>query len=406
MLTMKRVSVFRAAPWGSGPVLWLTLAALAAAQGPGQRLGSSSPDCLKACSMNGDKMSVIKSAFGQTADGQQVDLYTCVNAQGLVLKMMTYGAIVVEMRTPDREGKLENITLGFDKLDGYLGDHPYFGATVGRYANRIAKGKFSLDGKSYTLATNNGPNHLHGGKIGFSRVLWTAAPVQTEKAVGVKFSYTSPDGQEGYPGELKATVIYTLTNNNELCIDYTATTNKPTPINLTNHCYWNLGGAGSGTILDHQLFLAADKYLPVDDTLIPTGQLAPVAGTPFDFTKPQPIGSRIDQVTGDPPGYDHCFALRSASGALTLAARVVHAASGRTMEISTTQPGIQFYTGNFLDGSVANGGYPRNAGFCLETQHFPDSPNRPAFPPVVLRPGETYHQITVHKFGVLDAATH
>jgi aldose 1-epimerase len=350
--------------------------------------------------MNGEKMRVSKSAFGRTADGQQVDLYTCVNAQGLVMKIMTYGAIVVELRTPDRHGKLENITLGFDKLDGYLGDHPYFGATVGRYANRIAKGTFSLNGKPYTLATNNGPNHLHGGKVGFSRVVWAAEPVQTDAAAGVKFSYTSPDGQEGYPGTLQATVVYALTNDDQMRIDYTATTSKATPINLTNHCYWHLGGAGSGTILDHHLMLAADKYLPVDDALIPTGERANVADTPFDFNTLQAIGSRIEHVTGDPPGYDHCFVLRSQDGSLAWAARVVHPASGRTMEIYTTQPGIQFYTGNFLDGNVANGSYPRHAGFCLETQHYPDSPNRPEFPPVVLRPGETYHQTTVHKFAV------
>jgi aldose 1-epimerase len=313
---------------------------------------------------------------------------------------MTYGAIVVELQTPDRDGNLENVTLGFDQLDGYLGAHPYFGATVGRYANRIAKGKFVLDGKTYSLATNNGPNHLHGGELGLSRVVWAAEPVESDTAVGVKFRYTSPDGQDGYPGTLSATVVYTLTNQDELRIDYTATTTKATVINLTNHCYWNLGGAGSGTILDHQLMLAADEYLPVDDTLIPTGQLAKVADTPFDFTTPHVIGSRIDQVTGDPPRYDHCFALRSRDGSLASAARVVHPASGRTMEIYTTQPGIQFYTGNFLDGGPANGNYPRNAGFCLETQHFPDSPNRQTFPSVVLRPGETYRQTTVHKFTV------
>jgi len=350
-------------------------------------------------------MSVSKSVFGKTADGRQVDLYTCVNTHGLMLKITNYGAIVVELHTPDRDGKLANITLGFDQLDGYLGAHPYFGATVGRYANRIAKGKFSLDGKTYTLATNDGPNHLHGGKVGFSKVVWQAEPVEQAEAVGVKFTYTSPDGEEGYPGAVTATVVYLLTNKNELSIDYQATATKPTPINLTNHCYWNLGGAGSGTILDHQLMLAADKYLPVDATLIPTGQLAPVEGTPFDFRKPQPIGSRIDQVTGDPPGYDHCMVLRNQSGKLALAARVLHPASGRTMEIHTTQPGIQFYTGNFLDGAAANGGYPRNAGFCLETQHFPDSPNRPEFPAAVLQPGKTYHEVTVHRFGVEGSST-
>jgi aldose 1-epimerase len=318
------------------------------------------------------------------------------------MKIMNYGAIVVELRTPDRHGKLENITLGFPTLDGYLGKHPYFGATVGRYANRIALGKFTLDGTSYSLAQNNGPNHLHGGIVGFSHALWDAQPVQTHDSVGVRFNHTSPDGEEGYPGTVAATVVYTLTNGNELRIEYTATTDKATPINLTNHAYWNLAGAGQGTILDHELMLAADTYLPVDATLIPTGELASVAGTPFDFTSPHRIGARIGQVKGDPPGYDHCFVLRGQKGALELAAHVRHVGSGRTMEVYTTQPGVQFYTGNFLDGGPAGGGYPRNAGFCLETQHYPDSPNRPEFPSVVLRPGETYHEITVHRFGISD----
>ncbi len=347
-------------------------------------------------------MSVTKSAFGQTADGQRVDLYTCVNAHGLTMKIMTYGGILVELQAPDRQGKLEAVTLGFDTLEGYLGDHPYFGATVGRYANRIAKGRFTLDGKAYTLATNNGPNHLHGGKLGLSRVVWAAEPVQTDAAVGVKLTYTSPDGQDGYPGTLTATVVYTLTNDDALRIDYTATTSQATPVNLTNHTYWNLGGPSSRSILDHRLMLAADKYLPVDDTLIPTGELANVAGTPFDFTRLTSIGSRIAQVTGDPPGYDHCFVLRGQDGALALAARLADPVSGRTMEIYTTQPGIQFYTGNFLDGSAANGHYPRNAGLCLETQHYPDSPNRPEFPTVILRPGQIYRQTTVHRFGVQE----
>ncbi len=333
-------------------------------------------------------MNVSSSAFGKTVDGQEVDLYTCVNAHGLVMKIMTYGAIVVELQTPDRNGKLANITLGFDNLEGYLGQHPYFGSTVGRYANRIAKGKFTLDGQQYTLATNNGPNALHGGVVGFNRVVWNAQPVTREDAVGVTFTYTSKDGEEGYPGTLQATVTYLLTNADELRVDYEATTDKATPINLTNHCYWNLAGAGAGTILEHILTLTADEYLPVDDTLIPTGQLAQVAGTPFDFRQPHRIGARIAQVTGDPPGYDHCFVLRNQTGQLALAARLSDPASGRVMEIYTTQPGIQFYTGNFLDGSTANGGYKMNAALCLETQHYPDSPNKSEFPSVILRPGE------------------
>lgn len=345
-------------------------------------------------------MQVSKSAFGTTADGQAVDLYTCTNAQGLVMKVMSFGAILVELCTPDRDGKLENITLGFPTLDGYLGKHPFFGATVGRYANRIAGGAFTLDGKTYTLARNNGPNHLHGGLVNFSRVVWDAQPVENEDSVGVRFTYVSRDGEEGYPGTVNAQVVYTLTNQNELRMEYTATTDKATPINLTNHSYWNLNGAGRGDILDHELMLAADRYLPVDATLIPTGELAPVAGTPFDFTSPHKIGARIGQTPGDPTGYDHCFVLRGQEGRLELAARVRDAVSGRTMEVYTTQPGVQLYTGNFLDGGPGGGGYGRHAAFCLETQHYPDSPNRPEFPSVVLRPGATYHELTVHKFGI------
>ncbi|MHB8862349.1 MAG: aldose epimerase family protein [Pirellulaceae bacterium] len=393
---MKRSFVVGSLGWAGGVALVLSLVPHAA----GQDSCSGQTHCTTACSLDGETMKVSTSLFGKTADGQQVDLYTCINAHGLIMKVMTYGAIVVELQAPDRQGKLENITLGFDKLAGYMGDHPYFGATVGRYANRIAQGKFSLDGQQYTLATNNGPNHLHGGNVGFSRVVWKAEPVESADAVGVKFTYTSPDGEEGYPGIVRATVVYTLTNDNEMRIHYRATATEPTPINLTNHCYWNLGGAGSGTILNHQLMLAADKYLPVDATLIPTGELADVRGTPFDFTQPKTIGMQIDQVTGDPPGYDHCFALRNQKGSLALAARVSHRESGRVLEIYTTQPGIQFYTGNFLDGSAANGDFERNEGFCLETQHYPDSPNQPSFPTTILRPGETYDQTTVHKFVV------
>lgn len=263
-------------------------------------------------SQSGDRISmhVSKQPFGHLPDGRQVDLYTCENQHGLSMEVMTYGATVVALRTPDRNGKLANINGGFASLKGYLGEYPYFGATVGRYANRIAKGRFTLDGKTYTLATNDGPNHLHGGAVGFNRVLWQATPVQTDTSVGVKFTYKSKDGEEGYPGNLDVTVVYSLTNANEMRIEYTATTDKATPINLTNHCYWNLSGAGSGTILDHVLMLNADKYLPVDATLIPTGELAKVAGTPFDFTRPHAIRQFIGQVKGDPPGYDHCFVLR------------------------------------------------------------------------------------------------
>ncbi len=385
-------------------VLMASIASFALATPPGPCQTSDTGTCQDTCQesendvRNSKAMSVTKSPFGKLPDGRQVDLYTCTNAQGMVVQVMNFGTIVVQVRTPDKAGRLANINLGFDKLDGYLGGHPYFGSTVGRYANRIAKGHFTLDGKRYDLATNNGPNHLHGGKIGFNRVPWDAKPVQTDQSVGVQFTYTSKDGEEGYPGTLKAVVTYSLTNQNEMRIDYVATTNKPTPVNLTNHCYWNLGGAGSGTILNHVLTLAADQYLPVDSTLIPTGELAPVRNTPFDFTTPHTIGSRIDKVVGDPPGYDHCFVLRGQDGTLALAAKVEDPKSGRIMKVYTTQPGIQFYTGNFLSGGPSDAGNKQHEAFCLETQHFPDSPNQPRFPSVILRPGQTYRQTTVMQF--------
>ncbi len=341
-------------------------------------------------------MELTQQPFGKTPDGQTVTLYTCVNQQGCVLKLIDYGAIVVAVEVPDRQGQLSNVTLGFSSLDGYLQRHPYFGATVGRYGNRIGAGEFQLEGRTFQLATNDGDNHLHGGERGFDRCFWEAEPVRSENSVGVKFSRLSPDGEEGYPGNLRTTVAYTLNNENELKIEYHATIDAPCPVNLTNHCYWNL--AGKGTILDHELMINADRFVAVDDGLIPTGDLPPVQGTPLDFTQPTRIGARIDQVKGDPGGYDHCFVLRSDDGSLALAARVHDPASGRIMEVLTTQPGIQFYSGNFLDGTAANGEYPQHAAFCLETQHFPDSPNHPNFPNAILRPGETLHQVTVHRF--------
>jgi aldose 1-epimerase len=348
-------------------------------------------------------MKIEKSPFGKTAEGQEAALYTCVNANGLKLAMTDYGATVVSLETPDRNGKFANITLGFPNLEGYLQRHPYFGSTVGRYGNRIAGGKFSLDDKAYTLATNNGPNHLHGGKKGFDALVWKAEPVQAADGVGVKFSLRSPDGDEGYPGNLDVVVTYMLTNKDELKIDYEAKTDAPTVVNLTNHCYWNLGGAGSGKILDHELMVAADKYLPIDATSIPTGELAPVAETPLDFTKPTKIGARIEALKQPPhetKGYDHCYSLRGQEGKLELAARVKDPASGRVMEILTTEPGIQLYTGNFLDGSEGGNKYQQHDAFCLETQHYPDSPNRPAFPTTRLNPGQTLKSTTVHLFSV------
>jgi aldose 1-epimerase len=349
---------------------------------------------------NGSTMNLEKTSYGKLSDDREVDLYTCTNANGLVVKLITYGAIVTSVEVPDRDGKLANITLGFDSLDGYLPRHPYFGATVGRYCNRIAKGKFKLGDQEYTLATNNDPNHLHGGENGFDRVLWDAEPVQTESAVGVKFHYVSKNGEEGYPGNLDVTATYLLTNDNELSVEFMATTDQPTPVNLTNHNYWNLSGAGSGAILNHELEIAADQFLAVDDTLIPTGEMVDVAGSFLDFTKAQKIGARIEESKLKPLGYDHCFALRSQDGSMAFAARVTDAASGRVMEIETTQPGLQFYSGNFLDGSEGGGGNKQHEAFCLETQHYPDSPNQPGFPTTILKPGETYQQKTVHKFSV------
>lgn len=350
------------------------------------------------------QMNVQKETFGKTPDGRKVELYTLTNANGLKAGIMTYGAIVLSLEVPDRNGKLADITLGFDTLDEYLKGHPYFGAIVGRYGNRIGKGKFTLNGIEYQLATNNGPNHLHGGIKGFDKVVWDAEPVTEKDAVGVKLSYLSKDGEEGYPGNLSCTVIYTLTNNDELRISYEATTDKPTPVNLTHHSYFNLAGHGTGDILGHELMLNADRFTPVDEGLIPTGELRSVKGTPMDFTKPTAIGARVnqeDQQLKYGLGYDHNFVLKGGGGSLALAARVYEPTSGRVMEIYTSQPGIQFYSGNFLDGTnVGKGGkvYKHRYGFCLETQHFPDSPNKPEFPSVILNPGDKYTHVTVHKF--------
>jgi aldose 1-epimerase len=345
-------------------------------------------------------MSVQKEKFGEMPEGKVVDRYTLTNAKGLKATIMTYGATLTSVETPDRNGKFTNITLNLNSLSDYLAGHPFFGSIAGRYANRIAKGKFTLDGAEYTLATNNGPNHLHGGLKGFDKVVWKAEPVKGSGCVGLKLSYASRDGEEGYPGRLISTVVYTLNNDNELKIEYTATTDKPTVVNLTNHTYWNLAGPAAGGILDHVVMLNADRYLPVDDTLIPLGAPAAVQGTPMEFTQPKTIGARIAQVQG---GYDHAYILNQKKpNEMTLAARVIEPKSGRVLEIYTTQPAVQFYTGNFLDGTLKASGvvYQKHHGFCLETEHYPDSPNHPAYPTTVLRPGETYHQVTVHKFSV------
>jgi aldose 1-epimerase len=352
----------------------------------------------------GDKVpaSITKKPFGQTADGQDVDLYVLANASGTQAKVITYGGIVTELHVPDRDGKLGDVVLGFDDLKGYLAGHPYFGCLVGRVANRIAKGRFTLDGKEYKVATNNGPNALHGGLKGYDKVVWKAGKAAADDGkASLELSYPSKDGEEGYPGNLSCTVTYTLTDDNELRIDYRATTDRPTPVNLTNHSYFNLAGPASGDILGHEIMLAADRYTPVDDMLIPTGEIKPVRGTPLDFTKPEKIGARIDRLKGDPGGYDHNFVINGGGGKLALAARVHEPKTGRVMEVHTTEPGVQFYTGNFLDGTVKGKGgvvYKKHQGLCLEAQHFPDSVNHPDFPSIVLKPGQTYTQTTVYKF--------
>jgi aldose 1-epimerase len=342
------------------------------------------------------KPSVQKTDFGKLTDGTPIDLYTLTNSKGLIAKVTNYGTIITELHVPDRNGQLGDIVLGFDNLDQYVGPHPHFGATIGRVANRIARGKFTLHGQTYTLAINNGPNHLHGGLAGFDKKVWRAEPGE---GASVKFSYTSPDGEEGYPGAVEVSVVMTLTDANELSIDYTATTDQNTPVNLSNHSYFNL--LGEGDVLGHEIMLSADYYTPVDDTMIPTGQLAPVKGTPFDFTSPKPIGSRFAQLQGSPVGYDHNYVINRAGKGLALAARVWEPATGRCMEVRTTQPGVQFYTGNFLDGAITGKRgvvYRRHTGFCLETQHYPDSVNHPAFPSTILHPGHAYRQTTVHTF--------
>jgi aldose 1-epimerase len=332
-------------------------------------------------------------------DGRDASLYTVTNPNGLQLKMTDYGATVVSLEVPDRNGKLANISLGLTSLDEYINHTAHFGATIGRFGNRIAKGKFTLDGKTYSLPINNEPNHLHGGPKGFDHQLWTAKEVEKPDAAGLEFTYVSKDGEAGYPGTLTAIATYWLTKDNELKIDYTAKTDKDTVVNLTNHTYWNLAGAGSGDILGQQMMIAADKYLAVDDTLIPTGKMVDVKGTVMDFTSSKPIGPGVAELKKQGVrGYDHCYVLRNQNGKLALAAKAKDSASGRVMEVWTDQPGIQFYTGNFLDGTKINGGFPQHSAFCLETQHYPDSPNRPEFPSTVLKPGQTYKTTTIYKF--------
>ncbi|MBI4475049.1 MAG: galactose mutarotase [Acidobacteria bacterium] len=350
---------------------------------------------------------VTRASFGATADGKPVDLFTLTNADGLEARIISFGGTVLSLRVPDRNGQLDDIVMGFDDVAGYETKSPYFGAIIGRYANRIAKGQFTLDGQTYKLAANNGSNHLHGGVKGFDKVVWQGQEMTTAEGAGAVFTYTSPDGEEGYPGTVNARVTYTLTNRNELAVDYVATTDKPTPVNLTHHSYFNLAGDGKRDVLDHELMINAEAFTPIDSTGIPTGEIAPVVGTPFDFRTSTAIGARIndshDQITNG-RGYDHNFVLKREQEGLIQAARVSEPSTGRVLEVSTTEPGIQFYSGNFLDGSVTGKSgrvYKHRFGYCLEPQHYPDSPNRPNFPSTILRPGQQYRSRTVFRFSVV-----
>jgi len=337
-------------------------------------------------------------SFGKTRAGIPVDEYTLSSGNGLSTSIITWGGVVRTLLAPDREGRLGDVVLGFDTLEPYEDRHPYFGTITGRVANRIARGKFSLDGKEYTLAINNGPNHLHGGIDGFDRTVWRARPERTADYARIVLSHTSPDGDEGYPGQVEAEVTYTVTKENALRIDYKASTTKATPINLTNHSYFNLAGHASGDVLAQHLTIHAHGILAVDETLIPTGAVTPVNATPFDFTAPHPIGERISQVG---VGYDHNFVISPEGPGLKVAARAFDPSSGRLLEVQTTEPGVQLYTGNYLDGALTgkNGAvYNKHAGFCLETQGFPDAINHPQFPSVIVRPGEIYQQTTIFKF--------
>jgi aldose 1-epimerase len=345
---------------------------------------------------------VKREPFG-TVNGTPVEIFTLTNKHGVEVRATSYGGIITSIKTPDRAGAMGDIVLGFNSLDGYLGDHPFFGAIIGRYGNRIAKGRFTIDGAEHQLATNNGPNHLHGGNKGFDKQVWQA---ELTPGNGIAFTYTSADGEEGYPGTLAVKVVYRLTDDNQLLVEYEARTDKATHVNLTQHSYFNLAGEGSGDILGHELTIDADRYTPVDDTLIPTGELASVDGTPFDFRKATAIGARIDAAHPQikvGPGYDHNWVLNRTHSQLQRVARVLEPTSGRTLEVSTTEPGMQFYAGNFLDGKlVGKSGRPygRRSGFCLETQHYPDTPNHANFPTTLLKPGEPYQSRTAFTFGV------
>jgi aldose 1-epimerase len=354
--------------------------------------------------VNGGTMKSEKKPFGKV-DGRDVELYTLTNANGLSMSITNYGGIITSFLVPDKSGKMTDVVLGHNDVDSYVKVNPYFGALIGRYGNRIGKGKFSLEGKEYQVTVNDGVNSLHGGKKGFDKVVWDAKEVKTADAVGLELKYMSKDGEEGYPGNLKVSATYWLTNKNEFKIDYTAVTDKATVVNLTQHNYWNLAGEESGTVLDEELMINADKYTPIDSGLIPTGVLAPVAGTPLDFLKPTPIGSRINEDFEQlklAKGYDHNWVLNKKNpGTVTHAATLYNPANGIVMDVSTTEPAIQFYSGNFLDGTITGKSgkpYILHCGLCLETQHYPDSPNKPQFPSTELKPGKTYKTSTVYKF--------
>ncbi|WP_179021862.1 aldose epimerase family protein [Winogradskyella forsetii] len=358
-------------------------------------------------SMVEENLPIVKSEFGKTNDSTSVQQYTLKNSNGVELNVITYGGRITSLKVPNKDGKLENVVLGHDTMEGYLrDDNPFFGALIGRFGNRIAKGKFTLDGKEYNLETNDGSNHLHGGVLGFDRVIWKVTPMEGKEDSALKLTYLSKDGEEGYPGNLEVTVIYTLTKDNALEVSYEATTDKTTVINLTQHAYFNLTGDFSKDILNHDVVIDADTYLPVDETLIPTGEIRKVEGTPFDFTSVKKIGKEIgadNEQLKRGQGYDHCWVLNGEKGDMRFVASAYDETSGRFMEILSTEPAIQFYTGNFLDGTLPNpngGTYAHRTGFCLETQHYPDSPNQEAFPTTVLHPDETYSTKTTFKFSI------
>jgi aldose 1-epimerase len=344
-------------------------------------------------------MNISQELYGALPSGEDVQLFTLSNTRGLIVRVMSYGAAIVSIDVPDRNGTAVDVTLGFDTLQEWVEKNvPYFGVVVGRVGNRISNAAFTLDGVRYLLSENTPPNHLHGGMVGFDKQLWTAEQVNTVHGDGIKFTYTSPDGEQGYPGTLTSSVTYVLTDDNALYLIYSATTDMPTPINLTNHAYFNLTGDGSQSILDHVAMINADSYTAVDDTLIPTGEIASVENSPFDFRVPTAIGARINRVPG---GYDLNYVLNKEGRELSLAGRVTDPGSGRFIEVQTTQPGMQLYTGNFLDNIAGKSGtvYNKHAAFCLETQHFPDAPNQPNFPSIILRPGEEYAEATIFTFG-------